>query len=89
MLDAANPPALGSRQIERADGEVSRASALLRAFAIAPPSPIGFRGPHRETESAHLVNWLQDIFPEVAEALEVGGGLGQIASAVLRLRAPA
>ena len=27
---------------------------------------------------AHLVNWLQDIFPEVAEALNVGGGLGRV-----------
>ena len=33
---------------------------------------------------AHLVNWLQDIFPEVAEALKVGGGLGRVASGVLR-----
>ena len=30
---------------------------------------------------SHLVNWLQDIFPEVAEALNVGGGLGKAASA--------
>ena len=33
---------------------------------------------------AHLVNWLQDIFPEVAEALNVGGRLGRAASASLR-----
>ena len=35
-------------------------------------------------KSAYLVNWLQDIFPEVAEALNVGGGLGRLATAVLR-----
>ena len=33
---------------------------------------------------AHLVNWLQDIFPEVAEALNVGGGVGQRRKCVLR-----
>ena len=35
-------------------------------------------------KGAYLVNWLQDIFPEVAEALNVGGGLGRLATAVLR-----
>ena len=35
-------------------------------------------------KGAHLVNWLQDIFPEVAEALNVGGRLGRAASASLR-----
>jgi colanic acid biosynthesis glycosyl transferase WcaI len=33
---------------------------------------------------AHLVNWLQDIFPEVAEALNVGGGLGRVAFRFMR-----
>jgi len=33
---------------------------------------------------SHLVNWLQDIFPEVAEALEVGGNLGALACRVVR-----
>jgi glycosyltransferase involved in cell wall biosynthesis len=33
---------------------------------------------------AHLVNWLQDIFPEVAETLDVGGGLGRFVFKVLR-----
>jgi hypothetical protein len=33
---------------------------------------------------AHLINWLQDIFPEVAEALNVGGSVGRVASGVLR-----
>ena len=33
---------------------------------------------------AHLVNWLQDIFPEVAEGLSVGGSLGGAASGSLR-----
>jgi glycosyltransferase involved in cell wall biosynthesis len=31
-----------------------------------------------------LVNWLQDIFPEVAEALKVGGGLGSAAFRLIR-----
>ena len=35
-------------------------------------------------KGADLVNWLQDIFPEVAEALNVGGALGRLATAVLR-----
>ena len=35
-------------------------------------------------KGAHLVNWLQDIFPEVAEALNVGGGLGRVAFRTLR-----
>ena len=33
---------------------------------------------------ARLVNWLQDIFPEVAEALEVGGGWGSAAFRLIR-----
>jgi glycosyltransferase involved in cell wall biosynthesis len=33
---------------------------------------------------ARTVNWLQDIFPEVAEALEVGGTAGGVAFRVLR-----
>jgi colanic acid biosynthesis glycosyl transferase WcaI len=33
---------------------------------------------------AHLVNWLQDIFPEVAEALNVGGGPGRAAFRLIR-----
>jgi glycosyltransferase involved in cell wall biosynthesis len=33
---------------------------------------------------AYLVNWLQDVFPEVAEALNVGGRVGRIASGALR-----
>jgi colanic acid biosynthesis glycosyl transferase WcaI len=35
-------------------------------------------------KGAYLVSWLQDLFPEVAEALSVGGGLGRLATAVLR-----
>jgi glycosyltransferase involved in cell wall biosynthesis len=33
---------------------------------------------------AHLVNWLQDVFPEVAEALNVGGSPGRVALTLLR-----
>jgi glycosyltransferase involved in cell wall biosynthesis len=33
---------------------------------------------------SRLVNWLQDIFPEVAEALEVGSSLGRLAFSVAR-----
>jgi colanic acid biosynthesis glycosyl transferase WcaI len=33
---------------------------------------------------AHLVNWLQDVFPEVAESLNVGGRFGRIACGALR-----
>ena len=33
---------------------------------------------------ARLVNWLQDIFPEVAEVLNIGGGLGRVAFRLMR-----
>jgi colanic acid biosynthesis glycosyl transferase WcaI len=33
---------------------------------------------------ARLVNWLQDIFPEVAEALNIGGRVGRVGFRVLR-----
>ena len=33
---------------------------------------------------ARLVNWLQDIFPEVAEALKVGGPFGEVAFRLIR-----
>ena len=33
---------------------------------------------------ARLINWLQDLFPEVAEALDVGGRLGPLAFPALR-----
>lgn len=33
---------------------------------------------------ARLVNWLQDIFPEVAEALQVGGSFGDVAFRLIR-----
>ena len=32
---------------------------------------------------AHLINWLQDVFPEIAEALNVGGGFGRLAFSLL------
>lgn len=34
---------------------------------------------------ARLINWQQDVFPEVAEALSVGGDIGSVAFAFLRL----
>ena len=37
-----------------------------------------------KTRGAYLVNWLQDVFPEVAEALNVGGSVGRLASSALR-----
>jgi glycosyltransferase involved in cell wall biosynthesis len=33
---------------------------------------------------ARLINWLQDIFPEAAEALNIGGSLGSVAFRFLR-----
>ena len=35
-------------------------------------------------KGAYLVNWLQNLFPEVAEALNVGVSLGRLATTVLR-----
>jgi colanic acid biosynthesis glycosyl transferase WcaI len=49
-----------------------------------PPLLSVVAAPIARLRGAHLVNWLQDIFPEVAEALEVGGSLGALAFALLR-----
>jgi len=44
-----------------------------------PPLLSVIAGPIARMRRAHLVNWLQDIFPETAEALKVGGGLAHVA----------
>ena len=59
----------------RGDIIIAKTDPPLLSIVIAPIAWI--RG-------AHLVNWLQDIFPEVAEALNVGGGLGRVAFSILR-----
>ena len=54
---------------------VAKTDPPLLSVVIAPIA--WFKG-------AHLANWLQDIFPEVAEALNTGGVLGWLAFRILR-----
>jgi glycosyltransferase involved in cell wall biosynthesis len=54
---------------------VAKTDPPLLSVAIAPVARL---------RRAHVVNWLQDIFPEVGEALDVGGGLGRLAFRMLR-----
>ena len=49
-----------------------------------PPLLSVIAAPIVRLRGAKLVNWLQDIFPEVAEALNVGGRLGRVAFRLLR-----
>jgi colanic acid biosynthesis glycosyl transferase WcaI len=44
-----------------------------------PPLLSTVISPIARLKAAHLVNWLQDIFPEVAEALGLGGQSGRVA----------
>ena len=62
----------------RGDVVVAKTDPPLLSIVLAPIAKI--RG-------AHLVNWLQDIFPEVAEKLNIGGPAGRFfAKAVTPLR---
>ena len=63
------------RLAHRGDILVIKTDPPLLSVVIAPIA--GLSG-------VHLINWLQDIFPEVAEALNVGGSLGRIAFRMLR-----
>ena len=50
-----------------------------------PADALTARRAHRAPSTgARLVNWLQDLFPEVAEELKVGGGLARAAYGPLR-----
>jgi colanic acid biosynthesis glycosyl transferase WcaI len=49
-----------------------------------PPTLSVLAAPIARLRSARQVNWLQDLFPEVAERLEVGGRLGRAAYRPLR-----
>jgi colanic acid biosynthesis glycosyl transferase WcaI len=49
-----------------------------------PPMLSVVIGPVARLRGAHRVNWLQDIFPEVAEALGVGGGATRAAFRLMR-----
>jgi len=49
-----------------------------------PPMLSVVAAPITKLRGARLVNWLQDLFPEVAEALNVGGGFGVAAFAPMR-----
>jgi glycosyltransferase involved in cell wall biosynthesis len=54
---------------------LTRANDIIVA-KTDPPLLSVMAAPIARIRGARLVNWLQDIFPEVAEALEVGGYLG-------------
>lgn len=63
-------------RLARADDVVvAKTDPPLLSIVVAPVAWL--RG-------ARLVHWLQDIFPEVAEALNVGGGLGRAAFRAMR-----
>jgi colanic acid biosynthesis glycosyl transferase WcaI len=62
---------------------VARAGDIIVA-KTDPPLLSVVVAPLAWLRGSRLVNWLQDIFPEVAEALEVGGGLGAWAFSVAR-----
>lgn len=49
-----------------------------------PPLLSVVAAPVARLRGARLVNWLQDVFPEVAEALHVGGRAGRLPFALLR-----
>ena len=49
-----------------------------------PPLLSVMAAPITKLRGARLVNWLQDVFPEAAEALNIGGSLGSVAFRFLR-----
>lgn len=63
------------RLARRGDVVVAKTDPPLLSIIAAPVARL--RG-------ARLVNWLQDVFPEVAEALGVGGRAGRLTFAILR-----
>jgi glycosyltransferase involved in cell wall biosynthesis len=62
---------------------VARANDVVVA-KTDPPLLSVMAAPIVWLRGARLVNWLQDIFPEVAEALQVGGRLGKIGFRLIR-----
>ena len=57
------------RSARKGDVIVAKTDPPLLSIVLAPIAKL--RG-------AHLVNWLQDIFPEVAEKLNIGGSAGRL-----------
>ena len=80
---------LNLRAIDYLTFYISSAWALLRIatrddIIVAmtdPPMLSIIAAPIAKLRGARLVNWLQDLFPEVAEALHAGGKLGRFLSA--------
>lgn len=56
--------------------EILRPDDIVVAKTDPPLLPV-LAGFIARLRGARVVNWLQDIFPEVAEALNVGGGVGK------------
>ena len=84
--------ALGGRAIDYLTFYLSAAWRLWRLaragdIVIAktdPPMLSVIAAPIARLRRAELVTWLQDLFPEVAEALDVGGGVGKAGYPILR-----
>jgi colanic acid biosynthesis glycosyl transferase WcaI len=64
-------------------GRIARTDDIVVAKSD-PPLLSLMAAPMVWLTGARLVNWLQDIFPEVAEALRVGGRLGKVSLRVIR-----
>ena len=62
---------------------LSRRSDIIVA-KTDPPMLSLLAAPIARMRRARLINWLQDLFPEVAEALNLGGGLARAAYGPLR-----
>ena len=83
---------LNLRAIDYLTFYISSAWALLRIatrddIIVAmtdPPMLSIIAAPIAKLRGARLVNWLQDLFPEVAEALHAGGKLGRFLFRCLR-----
>ena len=63
------------RLAHRGDIIVAKTDPPLLSVVIAPIAWL---------RRAHLINWLQDIFPEVAATLNVGGRLGRHVFSLMR-----
>ena len=57
------------RSAQRGDVIVAKTDPPLLSVVLAPIAKL---------KGAHLVNWLQDVFPEVAEKLNIGGFAGRL-----------
>ena len=57
---------------------VSRTAGDVIVAKTDPPLLSVVLAPIAKLKGAHLVNWLQDVFPEVVEKLNTGGFVGRL-----------